>query len=363
MFTTNILILGKTGVGKSSLLNYLFGSEVAATASGRPVTGRGIYVHPQFVYKKLGIVLYDSWGLEPDKALQWREYIDEEVRKNNEKDIRDWFHTIIYCVDASRSRVEDFEIEKILRPLEASGNKIIFVLTKCDVADPTKIQGVSNVLRQHFPNYDIIETCSVSKTLRNGRQTHPFHRELVFDRIAANLHENIFRKCVGSFAQQIYEGVPIIQKNMHTYYNKHAGILHALTDNFKQSFFEYFRTNIENNFRNAQKKLFANLAYLDNEVENIQYSFNTPAMPSVKDTIGIPVTNTFYNDVVNNFFNIYNLLNPLQYIINKIIERFTIEERLFTTIARTLDAYAKDIDNVVNTMLESYKKLLAIPAE
>lgn len=34
---TNILIAGKSGVGKSSLLNYIFGEEVAETGAGKPV--------------------------------------------------------------------------------------------------------------------------------------------------------------------------------------------------------------------------------------------------------------------------------------------------------------------------------------
>ena len=33
---TNILIAGKSGVGKSSLLNYIFGEEVAETGAGKP---------------------------------------------------------------------------------------------------------------------------------------------------------------------------------------------------------------------------------------------------------------------------------------------------------------------------------------
>lgn len=37
-FPINVLILGKTGVGKSSLLNYIFETDKAETGAGRPVT-------------------------------------------------------------------------------------------------------------------------------------------------------------------------------------------------------------------------------------------------------------------------------------------------------------------------------------
>lgn len=34
----NVLIVGKTGVGKSTLINAVFGDKVAKTGSGKPVT-------------------------------------------------------------------------------------------------------------------------------------------------------------------------------------------------------------------------------------------------------------------------------------------------------------------------------------
>lgn len=56
----NLAVFGKTGVGKSTLVNAIFGSEVAETGVGRPVTqGLVYYRHPGGL---LG--LYDSEGFE-----------------------------------------------------------------------------------------------------------------------------------------------------------------------------------------------------------------------------------------------------------------------------------------------------------
>lgn len=201
-FPTNILILGKTGVGKSSLLNYLFGSEVAATGTGRPVTEQGIFSYSPFRFGDMEIVIHDSWGLEPDKADQWRKIIEDEVRKNNTKEIRDWFHSIIYCVDCKRARIEDFEQEEILRPLVESGNRLIFALTKADIASEEERAATAGVLKERWPSFPQLEICSIHQKLRTGRTTEAFGREELFKEICRNLRKNLLCKTFDLFQQQ-----------------------------------------------------------------------------------------------------------------------------------------------------------------
>lgn len=124
--TFNLAIFGKTGVGKSTLINALFGEEVAATGSGRPVTARTTHHrHPEGY---LGV--YDSEGIEVgadgDAVLAGFRRLIAEKR---ERPLSEQIHVIWYCVRASDLRFEDAQAE-FVRALAAEGIPVLVVLTQ-----------------------------------------------------------------------------------------------------------------------------------------------------------------------------------------------------------------------------------------
>ena len=141
---TNVLIIGKSGVGKSSLLNYIFDKELMETGTGRPVTKKGIFTEELKVSDNFIVKLSDTWGLEANKAKEWEELIKDEIKKHDCEDISDWFHTILFCISAKSSRIEDFE-KKIIKGLIEDGNKIIVILTH---SDTNNIEGAIDKMRK-----------------------------------------------------------------------------------------------------------------------------------------------------------------------------------------------------------------------
>lgn len=120
----NILVIGKSGVGKSTLINTIFREKIAATGIGKPVTK-----HLQKISRKdVPITIYDSRGLElsPEVQGQVREEVFSLVadKKGSEEEI----HLAYYCIQATSSRIEDEEIKLI----EEISQKIpvIIVLTQ-----------------------------------------------------------------------------------------------------------------------------------------------------------------------------------------------------------------------------------------
>jgi uncharacterized protein (DUF697 family) len=127
----NLAVFGKTGVGKSTLINAIFGSEVAATGTGRPVTLQTTYhEHPSGYFG-----VYDSGGIEVgeegDEILRRFRALIEERRAGP---VSEQIHVIWYCVRAADLRFEDAQAE-FVRRLAGDGVPVLFVLTQVQTRD------------------------------------------------------------------------------------------------------------------------------------------------------------------------------------------------------------------------------------
>ncbi|MDO5707842.1 MAG: DUF697 domain-containing protein [Andreesenia angusta] len=112
MSIANIVLMGKTGVGKSSLVNSVFKEELVETGKGRPITEEIKLI------EKDGIPLriYDTRGLELKSETQSTAIEDikrllKEKAKSNRPD--EYIHYIWYCVNSRSNRIEEYEIELI----------------------------------------------------------------------------------------------------------------------------------------------------------------------------------------------------------------------------------------------------------
>ncbi|MGO1476314.1 MAG: YcjF family protein [Alkalibacterium gilvum] len=124
MSPVNILIAGKTGVGKSTLINNVFREQLADMGIGKPVTK-----HLRRISKEgVPIVLYDTRGLELQQKVQKQVMKEIFNLVQDNKHSSEAIHAVYYCIQANSSRIEDMEIELIKEISEIL--PVILVLTQ-----------------------------------------------------------------------------------------------------------------------------------------------------------------------------------------------------------------------------------------
>lgn len=130
--TLNIIVAGKTGVGKSTLINSVFREKLAETGMGKPVTD-----HMRKITKKdVPLTIYDTRGFELGKEVQAevkREVVDTIRNGLAAKDINKAIHCIWYCINTASNRIEPEEIEwlkELSRENQITEVPIIVVLTQ-----------------------------------------------------------------------------------------------------------------------------------------------------------------------------------------------------------------------------------------
>lgn len=130
--TLNIIVTGKTGVGKSTLINSVFREKLAETGMGKPVTD-----HMRKITKKgMPLSIYDTRGFELGKEVQTevkQEVIDAISKGLATRDINEAIHCIWYCISTASNRVEPEEIEwikELSKDNQITQVPIIVVLTQ-----------------------------------------------------------------------------------------------------------------------------------------------------------------------------------------------------------------------------------------
>lgn len=123
----NIMLLGRTGSGKSTLVNTVFGERLAEVSDARPET-RGFHTYS---VDNIPVNIIDTEGAELDNEDRFREALNRYIDENF-ADLGKQVHICWYCISVGGGRVLPFDVAAI-RSVRGRGIAVAVVLTQADL--------------------------------------------------------------------------------------------------------------------------------------------------------------------------------------------------------------------------------------
>lgn len=144
----NILVVGQTGVGKSSLINTIFNQDIAKVSNTKPET-RGFH---KYESPDIPINIIDSEGYELDKADAFKTSIEEFINKNF-INTEEQIHIAWYCISISSARVLPYDLENLGFLLSKNiPTAVIFTQADNDSPDGKTYNELTKVVNEKFGN-------------------------------------------------------------------------------------------------------------------------------------------------------------------------------------------------------------------
>jgi uncharacterized protein (DUF697 family)/GTP-binding protein EngB required for normal cell division len=167
----NLMVVGGTGVGKSSLINTVFGKDLARVGSGKPIT-RGLNRYEQ---PHIPLVIFDTEGYEITDgqidSSNFYQVVIPEVKRMQKEPLSKQVHLVWYCISVSNHRITSFDLENIKLLSQDLRLKCAIVFTQCDndpLDDDGKGKGAEafrKALKENGLNLPTFETCSTDREL------------------------------------------------------------------------------------------------------------------------------------------------------------------------------------------------------
>lgn len=213
----NLLVAGKSGVGKSTLINAVFGEELAKTGVGKPVTEKINLIEKD----NFPVRIYDTVGFELGKSSF---DISSLVKNIGGKDIKklikklqntetpdDDIHVLWYLISGTSARIEDEEIALINWMIQHN-LPVMVILTKCydkseaeklEVAITKLIPNINGVIKILAKDTDHIQAFGIDQLIGD-----------TFERLPEGLQASFVHSQEASLKLKHSEAVKVINLSM-----------------------------------------------------------------------------------------------------------------------------------------------------
>ena len=165
-----VSIIGRTNVGKSTLLNMLVGEKVAATANKVQTTRTAI---KGIVNRENSqIVFIDTPGIHKPKTK-----LNETMVETSFGVLKD-IDLIVFMIEATSTEIGRGD-QRILEKIKQSGKKAILLINKIDLIKREKLLNLIEIYQKEYPFEAVIPINSLKEK----------YKDIILDEIEKNLKE------------------------------------------------------------------------------------------------------------------------------------------------------------------------------
>ena len=147
-----VSLIGRTNVGKSTLINSLTGEKVAITANKSQTTRTAIRAIVN--RKNSQIIFIDTPGIHKPKTKLGETMLETAYGAVTDVDI------ILFLVDAQRNEIPKGD-KIILEKLKAANKKTILIINKIDLVEKEKLLSIIDMYRKEYDFEAIIPTVAI----------------------------------------------------------------------------------------------------------------------------------------------------------------------------------------------------------
>lgn len=165
-----VSIIGRTNVGKSSIINSLVGEKVAAIAN-KPQTTRTV-IRAIVNRPNSQIIFIDTPGIHKPKSKLGNVMVDNAFEVSKDVDV------LVFVIEATSNEIGKGD-RLILDKIKAAKRKTILVINKIDLASKAKVAEIIDLYKNE---YDFASIIPVS-TVKN------INLDVILDEIEKNLKE------------------------------------------------------------------------------------------------------------------------------------------------------------------------------
>ncbi len=197
-----IMLLGRTGEGKSSFINYLLQSNVCKTSATEPCT-MAFDCYDYELTNGMPIRIYDSRGLETKDFESIKDQLIEFISTRcKSENVFDWLHAIFYCKNLKRGRFEPEEFRMINELSKEITQTIHIIITNSPESETDELVAMKKHIQDNLGDHVRISCVNSVETKTRKGVTPTFGRRQILDSMFELLWSNISEKISGEYANE-----------------------------------------------------------------------------------------------------------------------------------------------------------------